>query len=331
MLKKVKLMTSQNIKRCSNCQSVYPASDNACPSCSGATSLDSNYNDNSFSLELPSAGYVYALINPSMDGLVKIGKTTRHPDDRAKELSASSGVPTPFAVAYHKYFQDCAKAEEFVHSRLNTMNYKVTNNREFFNAPLRVAIDVILEAWNHYGLSFQDDVPNQIDKNKSIPFSANPWDYDLELAKAFHNGDGDTLQDYGKALSHYLKAAKLGSPEAHYQIGTMYEYGFGVEENQEKALSYFNEGAELGSADCYVSMADIYREIGHYHNSNKCWDLLFKNEGFRNEMDDFRRKEYFLNYLRSYGNLNNIPDEHISSLEPFKLELQKVARNCGRD
>ena len=45
-------------------------------------------------------GWVYALINRSYDGLVKIGKTTRHPSERAEELSSASGVPTPFTVAF---------------------------------------------------------------------------------------------------------------------------------------------------------------------------------------------------------------------------------------
>ena len=40
-------------------------------------------------------GFVYALINPSMEGLVKVGKTKRDPKGRANELSGATGV-TPF-------------------------------------------------------------------------------------------------------------------------------------------------------------------------------------------------------------------------------------------
>ena len=40
---------------------------------------------------------VYALTNPAMPGLVKIGKTSRDdPQARMKELYNSSGVPLPF-------------------------------------------------------------------------------------------------------------------------------------------------------------------------------------------------------------------------------------------
>ena len=30
-------------------------------------------------------GFIYILVNPSMDGFVKIGKTTREPEARAKD------------------------------------------------------------------------------------------------------------------------------------------------------------------------------------------------------------------------------------------------------
>jgi T5orf172 domain len=45
-------------------------------------------------------GYIYALINPSLEGLVKVGKTTTNPEKRANELSSVTGVPMQFIVAY---------------------------------------------------------------------------------------------------------------------------------------------------------------------------------------------------------------------------------------
>jgi hypothetical protein len=43
-------------------------------------------------------GYIYVLSNPSMPGIVKVGRTFREPRARAAELSASTGVPTPFKI-----------------------------------------------------------------------------------------------------------------------------------------------------------------------------------------------------------------------------------------
>jgi T5orf172 domain len=46
------------------------------------------------------SGYVYILINTSFDGMIKVGRTTRDPQERARELSWATGIPTPFRVAY---------------------------------------------------------------------------------------------------------------------------------------------------------------------------------------------------------------------------------------
>ena len=62
-------------------------------------------------------GYVYVMINPSYEGLVKIGKTTKDPDARAKELSSATGIATPFIVAYKRMFNDCHVAEKTIHKR----------------------------------------------------------------------------------------------------------------------------------------------------------------------------------------------------------------------
>jgi hypothetical protein len=69
-------------------------------------------------------GYIYIMINPSMEGLVKIGKTTREPEFRAKELSQATGVATPFYVAFSIFVVDCHSAEEFVHAILEHKGFR---------------------------------------------------------------------------------------------------------------------------------------------------------------------------------------------------------------
>lgn len=90
-------------------------------------------------------GHVYALTNASMPGLVKVGMTTRAPGERAAELSASTGVPTPFAVVFDIAVNDVFEAENAVHDRLTMMGYRLTGDREFFNAPLKTVIAVMTE------------------------------------------------------------------------------------------------------------------------------------------------------------------------------------------
>ncbi len=82
-------------------------------------------------------GHVYILINDSMPGLLKIGKTTDTPEERAKQLS-STGVPFPFKVAYSEEVYDCDRAEQLIHARL--VRYRPNKRREFFELPLEEAI-----------------------------------------------------------------------------------------------------------------------------------------------------------------------------------------------
>lgn len=88
-------------------------------------------------------GYVYVMTNSSIEGQVKIGKTTRDPYERAKELSSATGVPTPFVVVFYKPFKDCHLAEKTIHQYLEKKGYRVNNNREFFNMSIPKAIDVV--------------------------------------------------------------------------------------------------------------------------------------------------------------------------------------------
>lgn len=89
-----------------------------------------------------SNGYVYILINNSMEGLIKIGRTTRSSDVRAKELSSTS-VPTPFQVAYEVFSEESKKLEKLIHQKLD--EFRINSNREFFKYPLSKAIKLIQE------------------------------------------------------------------------------------------------------------------------------------------------------------------------------------------
>src|ERR1035438_4398195 len=91
-------------------------------------------------------GHIYILINPSIEGLVKIGKTTRDPESRAKELSQATGVATLFYVAFNIFVSDCHSAEEFIHAVLEHKGFRNTANREFFQMPLKQAIEVLMLA-----------------------------------------------------------------------------------------------------------------------------------------------------------------------------------------
>lgn len=76
-----------------------------------------------------SKGYVYILKNPSMPGLLKIGKTTRSVQQRAAEIW-QTGVPTPFEVVDECYSPNCHELERWVHDQM--AGKRVSEMREFF-------------------------------------------------------------------------------------------------------------------------------------------------------------------------------------------------------
>ena len=84
-------------------------------------------------------GYIYCLSNPSISGLLKIGMTTRTPEDRAKELY-TTGVATPFNIEFSRQVSNPSEKEKDIHTILE--KYRVPN-REFFNISITKAMRYI--------------------------------------------------------------------------------------------------------------------------------------------------------------------------------------------
>jgi hypothetical protein len=101
-----------------------------------------------------SKGYVYIIINISMPGLVKVGKSTRSPEIRATELSQASGVPHSFQIVYQTLVDNCDLAEKEVHRFLNA--FRENSNREFFRIPVNRAIDVLRKVISENKLTESD-------------------------------------------------------------------------------------------------------------------------------------------------------------------------------
>lgn len=80
------------------------------------------------------SGFCYIAINASMPNMLKIGKTTKHPLERVKELSAPTGIPTSFQVAYYQQTDDIDETERRMHDKFDSK--RVTDNREFFHVSL---------------------------------------------------------------------------------------------------------------------------------------------------------------------------------------------------
>ena len=75
-------------------------------------------------------GFVYVLKNQGMKDLYKIGFTNNSPQQRAKDLSASSGVPFEFEVICYGEIFNAHRFEKELH--LFFKDYRANQSREFF-------------------------------------------------------------------------------------------------------------------------------------------------------------------------------------------------------
>lgn len=240
-------------------------------------------------------GFLYVLANSAMQGMVKVGKTTRSPAERAAELSAATGLPTPFIVVYEQLFEDCTEAETFVHTLLASKGFRVADNREFFSAPVNEVVRAIALAPGAI-----DECGNQEDGEDAdliqtastggalanlkspVTSSPEPWRAVYEEAENNYHGHGDYLEDHEEALRLYKQAAILGCLDAYPRLGHMHLVGEGVRADTNKALKYYKEGARKGLIYCYWKMGEIYlyteavKGPEGISKTEKCFELYMK-------------------------------------------------------
>lgn len=77
-----------------------------------------------------SSGFVYVMSNPSMPGIVKIGRTATSPDDRARSLSKATAAPSAFVVLAWAAVANPSAEEASIHRALK--QFRVKRSREFF-------------------------------------------------------------------------------------------------------------------------------------------------------------------------------------------------------
>ncbi len=210
-------------------------------------------------------GWIYVLVNSSMPGLAKVGRTTKSPASRAAELSGATGVATPFVLAFDQAFADCCAAEKAVHDELDRRGLRVAPNREFFHGSPSDVVRVVLDAAEAAG----HWVPATIDTSAQSL---------LAVGDRCLFGIGDTLQDTGEATRCYKLAAARGSLLAYERLGRIFAELY-VEHpdraGRRRAMAPLKEGARRGNYYCYAEMATLFAVERHLDNFCKAWDLFF--------------------------------------------------------
>lgn len=83
--------------------------------------------------------YVYLQKNPHIPKLLKLGYTKNDPADRAKQLSAPTGVPGRYEVIKYWQVRDGHRWEQFIFAKLSKHN----PTGEFLDLPAQSAVDKI--------------------------------------------------------------------------------------------------------------------------------------------------------------------------------------------
>jgi hypothetical protein len=92
---------------------------------------------------------IYIMSNPSFPGLLKIGYTGKPVEDRRKELSKATGVPTPFKTEY--IFRIHGRGEELEREVHRFLEHKRnTSRREFFDVTLDEAVKAVNKIGKNY-------------------------------------------------------------------------------------------------------------------------------------------------------------------------------------
>jgi len=103
--------------------------------------------------------WIYVLSNPAMPGLLKIGYTIQDPIDRAKQISASTGIALPFALEYAFHCHNGSILEKELHAYLDS--FRVSTNREFFKISLEDAIAAIEKLGDKYIMTAVDSIVDE--------------------------------------------------------------------------------------------------------------------------------------------------------------------------
>lgn len=283
------------------------------------------------------SGNIYVLINYSMENLVKVGKTTRDAESRAKELSSVTGVPKPFIVAFDACFDDCDEAEEYIHKKLEQKGFRLSNNREFFQAPLKEVISVIVEAQQFLAsknnlVSDSKTQTNQPDNESesTSQIEKEPWS-EIEAIAEYFLASGN----YEDAYRLYKQALNLGSNKSFYPLGCMTLGGLGCLEDTKEGLELLQQGATKGDERCCGELSSYhFYKTKNYNIAENWFEKYLKSGCFINQQPDAGHSLFTLSYtsyiFQPCVRLKLISRDYKALLEKYRNILSPIKEEIIR-
>jgi hypothetical protein len=89
-----------------------------------------------------SKGYIYIMSDSEHEDKIKIGKTEKHPEIRAEQMSKQTASIGDFKLQWFEEVSDCHFMESYLHFIFKEFHYK----KEFFKIDLGLAIEIANES-----------------------------------------------------------------------------------------------------------------------------------------------------------------------------------------
>lgn len=211
-------------------------------------------------------GYVYILLNPAMPDYLKIGRTNRTSEDRAAELSATTGIPTRFHVAYDVLVGDSEAVETIIHQRLSSR--RASDDREFFCVSLKEAISTLAEV----ALSFpvpddEADIQSTADEEEVSKSDIGPW-------QTVHNDELRLVKSQIDSSSNNIRySIRLYPPNRNKSLAG-YRYS-------ESLTKWVSSGVSFDAA-----LSESLAASGTSHGRLVRWDGFYGESGTYVELAD---------------------------------------------
>lgn len=223
------------------------------------------------------SGYLYILINPTIPGLSKVGKTTREPAERIAELSAATGVASPFILAYQQPVSDCHFAEAWIHNKLTEHGWRHASNREFFSAPLHEIVSLMAQSACIVPPASETGSIATPDMAEADEETTEGEQLCLLAFQTMIGSDG-VFADRPPGAKIMQQAADLGDILACKIAGTFLMTGEnGIPIDLSKAFGYLVRALDGGLIECHALLAQLVMANGQRAVAQVHWERYFFN------------------------------------------------------
>ena len=133
----------------------------------------------------------------------------------------------------------------------------------------------------------------------------------FNLGLMYQNGYG-VPQDYKESVYWYRLAAEQGEADSQYNLGVMYERGYGVSQDDKEAVNWYRLSAEQGLTDAQYNLGFMYNN-GKGVPTDKVYAYMWFNIAAANGDKDAEEKRNKLSKTLSQSQIE---------------EAQRLAREC---